>query len=600
MSTAASTELEVGSPANSGHRVVANWRERVLAGGLLLLWLILGGRLVQLHLSSGEEFENVAARQRTFREDVPPRPGEVVDRHGRVFATSIAVRSVYVIPCRLKQAWDASRKLAEALELDPDLLFEKISSRPQGQFLWIKRRISDVEAERVKASKLPLESWGFREEYRRSYPQGTLAAHVVGMRDIDNQGQGGIEQSLNEKIGGQTGYRELLRDARGRVIDIENETPHPPRHGETVVLTLDAVVQLYAERSLDEVMREWKPKSCCAIVLAPQTGEILAMASRPTFDPNVPEGTPDDAWKNRTISDIYEPGSTLKPFIIAWALQHKVLKQDEVFHCGNGEYRMGKRVLHDHHPYGELNVVDILVKSSNIGMAKIGERMGNPRLFEAVTVFGFGGPTGIELPGELGGMLRPLKQWNSYSTGSVPMGQEIAVTPLQLISAYGALSNGGKVVTPHLVLASQESESRPRQVVTWQAVDPAIADWIRKEALTAVVSRGTGKKAEIKGFQVFGKTGTAQKPDPETGEYSNRLHVSSFVCGAPASDPQALVIVSVDEPSTSGEHFGGSIAAPAAGKILRKALQRLRVPLPPEDPRQSAAHEEAEAESRLE
>ena len=577
----------------------SRWREKFLAGGLLLVWLILGGRLVHLHLTSGPEFESIAARQRTFREEVPPRPGEIVDRHGRVFATSVSVRSVYVVPCRLQQAWDSARKLAEALEIDSDLLFERISSRPQGQFLWVKRRITDAEADRIRAIKLPLDSWGFREEYRRSYPQGALAAHVVGLRDIDNKGQGGVEQSLNERIGGRTGYRELLRDARGRVIDIDDETPHPPRHGEAVVLTLDAVIQLFAERALDDVRKEWRPKSCCAIVLAPETGEILAMASRPTFDPNLPEGIPDDAWKNRTISDIYEPGSTLKPFIIAGALKHQLIKRDEVFHCGNGEYRMGKRVLHDHHPYGEMNIVDILVKSSNIGMAKIGERMGNDRLYEAVATFGFGGPTGIELPGELGGLLRPLKQWNAYSTGSVPMGQEIATTPLQLITAYGALCNGGRMITPHLVLPGKDSLARPRQVVTWQAMDPAIVDWVRKEALTAVVSRGTGKKAEIKGFQVFGKTGTAQKPDPETGEYSNRLHVSSFICGAPASDPKALVLVSVDEPSTAGEHFGGSIAAPAAGKILRKALQRLRVPVPPEDPQQTAAKEEAEAESRL-
>lgn len=586
-------------PLPAGAQLPGRWRGITLAVALLLGWGILSGRLVQLHVSSGTEFESIAARQRTFREEVLPRPGEIVDRHGRVFATSVTVRSVYVVPCRLRQAYDVTRHIAEALEIDPDLLFEKIAARPQSQFLWVKRRITESEAGKLKQLKLPADVWGFRDEYRRSYPQGTLAAHVIGLRDIDNQGRGGVEQSLNATLGGRPGFRNLLRDARGRVIDIDDDTPQPPQHGRTVVLTLDAVIQLFAEQALQDVMREWKPKSCCAVVLEPKTGEVLAMASRPTFDPNLPEGIPDDAWKNRTICDIYEPGSTLKPFIIAWALQHQLIRKDEVFHCGHGEYRMGRRVLHDHHPYGELNVVDILVKSSNIGMAKIGERMGNDRLYAAVASFGFGGPTGIELPGELGGVLRPLKQWNAYSTGSVPMGQEIAATPLQLITAFAALANGGKMTTPHVTLAQDSATNAPRHILTWQTVSPEIVEWVRREALTAVVRRGTGKKAEIPGFYVFGKTGTAQKPDPETGEYSNRLHVSSFICGAPAHDPQVLVLVSVDEPSTAGEHFGGSIAAPAAGKILRKALQRLRVPVPPEEPRATASRDEGESETSL-
>src|SRR4029077_17136670 len=223
-------------------------------------------------------------------------------------------------------------------------------------------------------------------------------------------------------------------------------------HGQTVVLALDAVIQVYAERALDAVVAQWKPRSACAIVLDPNTGDLLAMPSRPTFDPNHADEAQPEAWKNRPVADMYEPGSTFKPFVVAWGLAQGCLRHDEVFHCENGEYKLGRRVLHDHHKYGPLSVVDILVKSSNIGMAKIGQRMGNARLFQATMAFGFGGRTGIELPGELSGRVRPLKQWNSYSTGSVPMGQEVAATPLQIVAAFGALANGGTLKTPRLVV----------------------------------------------------------------------------------------------------------------------------------------------------
>ncbi|MGE5191907.1 MAG: peptidoglycan D,D-transpeptidase FtsI family protein, partial [Deltaproteobacteria bacterium] len=443
-----------------------------------------------------------------------------------------------------------------------------------------KRRISDDEAERLRALKLPAVVWGFCDEFRRHYPQGAIAAQVVGLRDIDGRGQGGIEQSLDTLLRGRDGSRDLVQDARGRVLEVHDDSATPPRHGQTIVLTLDAVIQVYAERALDEVTAKWKPRSACAIVLDPKSGDILAMASRPTFDPNHAERAPAEAWKNRPIADMYEPGSTFKPFVVAWGLAQGCLRHDEIFDCENGEYRMGHRVLHDHHRYGSLSIVDILVKSSNIGMAKIGQRMGNARLYQAAVAFGFGGRTGIELPGELPGRVRPLKKWNSYSTGSVPMGQEIAATPLQIIAAYGALANGGTLQTPRLVVREAADPGSVGSGIISPVVDQQVADWVRREALAAVVSRGTGKKAAISGYEIFGKTGTAQKLDPQSGQYSRDLHVSSFVCGAPVDDPKVLVMISVDEPSVSlnGEHFGGSVAAPAAGELLHHALTRLKVP----------------------
>jgi cell division protein FtsI/penicillin-binding protein 2 len=572
----------------------SRWRERTVAMGLFVAWIVLALRLVQLHLSSGPEFERLAARQRVYREAVPARPGEIVDRHGHVFATSVQVQSVYVVPLRIRQGWQLSGQLASALQLDPDKLFEHIAAHPKRQFLWVKRRITEEEADKVRALKLPADCWGFRDEFRRHYPQGATAAQVVGMRDIDGVGRGGIEQSQNELLRGVDGTRELVQDARGKVIEVRASGSAPVRHGRTVVLTLDAVIQVYAERALDQVTEKWKPKSASAVVLDPNTGDVLAIASRPTFDPNHAENTTPEAWKCRAIADIYEPGSTFKPFVVAKALERECIGRDEVFDCGNGEYRMGARVLHDHHRYGRLSVADILVKSSNIGMAKIGQRLTNKGLYQAARAFGFGSPTGIELPGELAGVVRPLRKWNSYSTGSVPMGQELAATPLQIIAAYAPLCNGGQLISPHLV--AHESP-----LVVSQAISPGIADWIRRDPLTAVVTRGTGRKAAIRGYEVFGKTGTAQKPDPATGEYSRQLHVSSFVCGAPADRPKVLVMLSVDEPSVSvnGEHFGGSVAAPAAGELLRLVLQRLQVP-PSDKPAQTAGLPDDLAEEWLE
>lgn len=565
-------------------------RGRAVALLLVLACTVLAGRLVQLHWSSGLQFERLAARQRVFREVVPARAGEIVDRHGLVFASSVTVKSLYVDPSRIREGSKFARQLGRVLKVDPDGLLEKISSHPERQFLWIKRRLEADEVEAIRGLSLPEGTWGFRDEFRRVYPQGATAAQVVGLRDIDGVGRGGIEQSLDSRLRGLDGKRELVQDARGRVIEVRELPSQTVRHGETIVLTLDAVIQVHAERALDGVIEQWKPRSACAVVIDPRNGDVLAMASRPTFDPNHPQGVPADAWKNRSIADIYEPGSTFKPLVVARALERGCVARDEMFDCENGEYRMGRRVLHDHHRYGRLSVADILVKSSNIGMAKIGQRLGNRGLYEAALAFGFGNPTGIELPGELPGKVRSLKRWNSYSTGSVPMGQEIAATPLQIVTAYAALANRGKLISPHLVADGVEADSRggmsgPTEsarvagAIVAQPVSPEIAEWVRREALTAVVSRGTGKKAVIPGYDVFGKTGTAQKPDPVTGEYSRQLHVSSFVCGAPADDPRVLVLVSVDEPTVAvnGEHFGGSVAAPAAAQILRQSLLRLQV-----------------------
>ena len=551
-------------------------RARLVVTLLGLGWLVLSARLIQLQWVQRDKFAGKAEQQREFVEETPARPGDIVDRQGRLLATTLAARSLYIVPVKISDSRQVAEALASVLGLNTDSLTEKIAGNSQRQFLWIKRRLTETEIAAVKQLSLPRGAWGFRDEYRREYPQGVVAAQVIGLRDIDGVGRGGIEERFDSTLRGQSGKRHVARDSRGLVIEILDKDQQIPVPGQNVRLTLDVVVQLYAERELDQVMKEWQPESCSAIVIDPTNGDILAMATRPTFDPNRPQEASPDSWKNRAIADIYEPGSTFKPIIVSYGLDQGALQRDEAFHCQNGEYRMGRRVLHDHHRYGVLSLTDVLVKSSNIGLAKIGERMGNEQLEKASTLFGFGRKTGIELPGEQSGILRPLKQWTSYSTGSIPMGHEIATTPLQLITAHAALANGGELVRPRIVLHDQQDSISAVSRMTTPTVSRDTAQWIIEHPMQEVVVRGTGKKAKIPGYHVFGKTGTAQCLSADGG-YVHGKYISSFVCGAPVESPRLLTLVVVNQSSVGGETFGGKVAAPAAANILRQALVYLRV-----------------------
>ncbi len=672
--------------------------------------MVLGGRLVQLQWFSRQRFTEQVEDQSISWEEIAARPGDILDREGRVLATSIAAKSFFVVPSQLTRQpkqWELVQAIAEAVGQDADQLQARIATHGKKHFLWVSRRITDDD---VIAKLYALESpkkgpqlFGFRDEFLRQYPQGHFAAHVLGGRDLDGVGRGGIEQTMNAKLAGKPGYRRLMLDSRLRVIEVQTDLNRPPQHGQSVTLTLDTIIQMHVEEELDRAMEKWRAKHAAAIVLDPKTGEVLAMASRPTYDPNDLTHVSIEAWKNQAIAAIWEPGSTFKPMIVGWGLEHGLIRRDESFHCENGLYRMGRRELHDHHKYGVLSLTDVLVKSSNIGMAKIGQRLGNEELFQAAVTFGFGRCTGIELPGELSGMLAPLKKWTSYSTGSIPIGQEIAVTPIQLITAHGALANGGTLISPHLVRAhrtqplgrpwaekpnrgertadadsllqqiafqtgaasrrvrgfaspgfseSNEEEQSPAlsqgepdvgqrrsrnsvvpedrtlfddrfdltddgrtehesplelryeplseepifvdgadsplaAPVVSTTISGDVCHWLVESVMTEVIKRGTGKKARLDDYTVFGKTGTAQKRDPQTGKYSNRLHVSSFVGGAPAANPRVLVLVMVDEPASGGEHFGGDIAAPPAREIIHKSLRQLGV-APEQQPQKTA------------
>lgn len=597
-------------PVNASPHIQSG-RIRFMAGLLTLLWLLVAARLIQVQGLESKRLSRLAQRQHELDLEIPARPADIVDRNGRLLASSVAMSSLFIDPSMLTVDDEFLNTLAQILKLDAQSLKNRVatarSHRDQAgraqRFLWVKRRMSDEETDQVLRLDWPRGSFGLQDEFRREYPQGSLAAHVLGLRDIDGRGRGGVEQSLDHLIQGQPGRRRLVRDAMGRIVAVSYNPESEPRRFEAVQLTLDTSIQMIAEKELAGVMQEWAPRAACAIVLDPRNGDVLGMASQPSYSPDSPAGVPDDAWKNQAVSIIFEPGSTFKPFVVSWALQKKVIHQDEVFFCENGEYRMPGRgtPLHDMKPHGHLDVKEILVRSSNIGMAKIGERLTNAGLFEAAVAYGFGRPTGIELPGELPGILRPLSAWNGYSTGSIPMGQELAVTPLQLITAHAALANQGRLTTPRLLHGVQgrnrteadiflTSGNRPGTTSTApivrHTVSPDVARWLVETPMLQSVDRGTGRKAKLAAYSMFGKTGTAQKLDPQTGTYSRKKLTISFICGAPVHDPRVLVLVVVDEPTKKpDQHVGGLVAAPPAGRIMERTLLHLRVP-PDRDPQE--------------
>jgi len=553
-------------------------RRRIVISLVCAAAVVLGARLVQLQIVEGGRLSARANRQRSYVEPVAAPPGDLLDREGRVLATTVKTLSLYAIPQNIAEARSVASRVAEALHLDANRLGERLLVEHDKKFLWIKRRLTLEEETAIRRLNLPADGWGFRDEYLRRYPQGPMAAHLLGQRDVDGNARGGLEQALDGLLRGQEGRRTLLRDARGRVIDLLDDRDMTPRRGADVTTTLDSILQLCVEAELDHLIEEWKPRGACAIVQDPRNGEILAMASRPTFDPNSPENVPEEAWMNRATAWMYEPGSTFKPFVVAGALSLGVLKQDDEIDCGGGEIRLGRRVLHDTHHYGVLSVTDVLVKSSNIGMSRIGARLTDDRLQATLASFGFGRPTGSGLPGEIAGMFHPLKAWTSYSNASLSMGQELGVTPLQMICAHSALANGGTLLSPKFVLSVFGARSGPSArapiptTLVTRATNRDVARWLVEGPMTEVVRRGTGQRARIDGYAVFGKTGTAQKLDPATGTYSATKYVGSFLCGAPAEDPRVMVLVVVDEPSVGGTHYGGTVAAPAAAEILRQAL----------------------------
>lgn len=562
---------------------------------LLLASLVaLGGRLIQIQHERRDQLMAMNERQRQAVIPIPARRGMIVDAKGRTMALSVDRPSVYADPKLIvdPNAPEACERVAlelgRVLDLDPMVLVSDLTHRAERRFFWIKRKVTDSQAKSIEQMSLP--GVGIIHEAERQYPMNERFAHGLGFVNREGEALAGLEYQFDGKLRGRDGHRTVLTDVRRRPIFTNSEDYQPPRDGSHLVLTIDAVIQAVVEQELKAVVRKHRAKGGVAVAMAPRTGDILAMASLPTFDLNTYADYSDATRCNLAIQAPVEPGSTFKPFIASAALAEKVAWPGQKIFCHRGLYVAGRRLLHDHHPFDTLTFEEVVVKSSNIGMAIIGERLGNARMHKYVSLFGFGRPTGIELPGEDSGIVHPLARWTSYSTTSLPMGQEISVTPLQLTTAFSAIINDGVLLRPKVVryvLRSDGSieEDRSKPIEVGRVLDTKTAHTMAGEILVDVVKKGTGTRAALAEYQVLGKTGTAQIARRDGRGYQPDAYVSSFAGAAPAGNPQLLVYLMVIRPDPKIDYYGGRVAAPAVREILGKSLAYMGVP-PTLDPSQ--------------
>ncbi len=553
---------------------------RLAAIGIILViaYSALGVQLVRIQLFDHEKYSKMAELQHNKRIELTAHRGPILDCKGRKLAESLVLYSVFADPSEVQDKARTAHLLAKTLRLDAPRVLKLLEK--EKKFVWIKRKITEDEAAEIK--KLNLQGVGCREETNRFYPNGMLCSQVVGFVDIDGKGLGGIELAFDNILSSEGGYRLLQRDACQRYLSTLEEKTQPPRHGDGVMLTIDAVIQTIVEDELRKAYETYKPISAIAVVMVPFTGEILAMANLPSYDPNFFWRYSSDEWRNRAVTDCYEPGSLLKPVIASGALEYGLAAPEDVFFCHNGVFKVGKRTLHDVHEYGRLTLAEILIKSSNIGMAKVGMLMGQEKLYHNLRKFGFGEKTNVELPGENSGMVRPLRAWSYYSVTSVPMGHEIAVTPLQILTAFCAIANGGELLRPRIVRAITESDGKKikKEFTEPVKIRRAISSTVANDTMTPILSRavkeGTGKKVDMPEYEVAGKTGTAQKVLPGGRGYTASKYISSFIGYAPANHPEICVLVMLDEPR-SGAYYGGTVAAPSVREIIRRTLDYMGV-----------------------
>jgi len=570
----------------------SRWRFTVafvlLAGALAAL----AGRVVWIQVARGDALGETAARQQRSRIELPAKTGNILarDRDGFVLlAGSRQVRSIYADPALLGEEnfVAAADKVGEALGVPSSGIYETLVRNRFERFAWLSREVSDAQVRAVEELRMP--AVRVTHEWRRRYPHGPLAAQVVGYRRLDGVGGAGVEFQADGWLRAAPGMKELRTDAARRGKYAQVTSYRPPRDGQHVLLTLDVVIQGYLEEAMAEAARQYEAKSVMGVVMDPQTGALLAIGSAPGYDPSRFDDPAyrrehRDHVRNRALTDPYEPGSSFKPFIACGAVEMGEATLRTEFFCHNGlyhAYRGGTIRDFPGEHFGTIPLREIVVHSSNIGMAKLGERLGNASLYRVGWAFGFGSRTGVDLPGECPGALVPAARWTSYATRRMPFGQgPISVTALQLATAFGAIANGGVLMKPWIVdrvvdADGTESHRGGPQPVR-RVLSEAVAEQFRRDVLVQVVERGTGKKARLDRWQVFGKTGTAQI-GTRTG-YPERAYTATFVGGAPVSRPRLVCVVSVYWPDYAKGYTGGSVAAPVVRDVLGRSLAYLDVP----------------------
>src|ERR1051326_1119519 len=544
----------------------------------LAAWaFVVVARLVQIQIVRHDDYIKTARRQQERTLSLNPIRGSILDVRGRVLAESVSADSIYADPQAIvdRHATAAALSRVRGIGMAAKEIEEKLDS--DGGFVWVARQLPlDVSAQ-VKKLKLP--GIYFLEEHRRSYPRAELAANVIGYVGLDGEGLAGIEHSFDNYVRGHAGKVTILRDARRGAYLVGGEGLNRPVDGQSVVLTIDSVIQFITERALARAVEKYHAASGTAIVMDPRDGSLLAMASLPTFDPNHYRDYSPAAWRNRDIQDMYEPGSTFKIITASAGLEEGVVTPSQIIDCGNGYIQIGNAFIHEHggNRYGLIPFEDVMVHSSNVGAVRVGLALGSNRLYDYIRRFGFGERTGIQLPGEAQGQLRRVEKWSQVSNASLSFGQEINTTPLQVIRAIATVANGGMRVEPRIVDRVVDAQGsvvyRPQRPAPPRVISEKPAA-VLNEILKQVVARGTGQPAALADHVVAGKTGTAQKA--VHGYYPPDVVVASFGGYVPADRPRLVALVVVDEPK--GAQYGGTIAAPAFKEIAEATLRYLGVP----------------------
>ena len=548
-------------------------RAVILNTVVIFSFFLVSLRLVDLMIVHHKRFYDSAQKQHIKVEDIQGRRGIIVDRRGRELALNLDLDSIYADPKHLDREGNDVKRLASAIAREPKAVLAKIPDK--GRFIWVERKLDPGTAEKIRALKI--EGLGFLPETKRFYPKADLASHILGFVGIDNQALEGIELKFDKYLKTSGGKITVERDAGGRTL---SPGVNPEVKGNNIVLTIDEVLQRIVEKELDKAMAHWKAAAASVIMMDPLTGEILALANRPAYDPNRGGSAAASAKRDRAITDLYEPGSTFKIVIGVASLEEKILKPNTLFDVSRGSIEVGGKNIHDAHKHGVLTFKEVIQKSSNVGSIMIGMKLGKDRVYKYAKLLGIGEKTGIDLPGEVTGWIPRPEKWSSTSVGAIPIGQEVAVTPLQMLRAYSAIANGGFLVSPHVV--SEIISPRGEVVASFKNKDmnriiSAKTAETFKDILKSVVEEGgTGTSASVDGNAVAGKTGTAQIIDPRTKRYSKEKYVSSFVGFVPADSPRIAMIVVVYEPK--GQIYGGAVAAPVFRDIAGQALSYLNIP----------------------
>jgi cell division protein FtsI/penicillin-binding protein 2 len=569
----------------------------VLMSLLVLAFIGLGWRCVYLQYTRADYYADQCVEQQRAYVPLEPQRGAILDCRGRVLAASNEFRTVFADPGLIREPKDTANRVAAVLDLPAHEVCKLIVDNGDRRYVPIK---VGATAEECKAAQR-IHGIGIQYGWQRYYPMGPLLSHVVGFTSVDNRGLAGVEFQYDRELRGQGATSAFFVDVHRRPIsyclDAEQDNA-APINGAGILLTIDATIQQFAREELMAQYKAFQAEGAIALVADVKSGAILASVSLPDFDPADARRCDPNHFYNRVLTDQYEPGSVFKPVVAAIALDSGVVNAHETIFCENGNY-VGKgfgRIGEYKQGFGDLTVREIIARSSNIGMAKIGQRLGPTRLYEGLTLFGFGRKVDLKLPGEAEGLLRPPSEWTGYSVTRIPFGQEISVTAIQMLRAFCMLASGGRLVHPYIVAAVVQPDGsmldmRPPAPQLGYVIKPEVAKWMVTEAMTAVVEMegGTGKKARLPEWRVFGKSGTAQLARPDHQGYEEKAYMASFIAGAPAEDPRVIVLVSIRRPNVALHkgYTGGTVSAPVAAAILRKTLHYLEGTHAPE-PRRPA------------